>query len=101
MFTVVFRRLFSVAKTVKANPLVIYSKTYCGYCDRAKAMLATYNPSVVEVDLSPDADAITRELMEMTGQRTFPNVFVKGEHIGGSSDVADGLSDGTIQDKLS
>lgn len=40
-------------------------------------------------------------LLELTGQRTVPNVFVKGQHIGGSDAVAAALASGHITDLLS
>jgi len=40
-------------------------------------------------------------LYELTGQRTVPNVFVKGQHIGGSDAVAAALANGRITEILS
>jgi len=44
---------------------------------------------VVELDELPqnDGSIIQRELYEVTGQRTVPNVFIRGMHIGGNSNV--------------
>jgi glutaredoxin 3 len=44
---------------------------------------------VVELDELPQNDGkiIQGELYEVTGQRTVPNVFIRGMHIGGNSDV--------------
>lgn len=41
------------------------------------------------------------ELLSISGQRTVPNVYVKGHHIGGSDAVAGALSDGRIVDLIS
>jgi glutaredoxin 3 len=89
-------RLFSVQATIGANRLVIYSKTYCPYCIRAKSMLSEFKPSIVEVDLVPNGDEISKELRAMTAQGTFPNVFARGEHIGGSTDVVEQLENGSL-----
>lgn len=44
---------------------------------------------VIELDEQPQQDGpmIQHELFEMTAQRTVPNVFIRGIHIGGNSDV--------------
>lgn len=46
---------------------------------------------VIELDELPQDDGgiIQRELYEISGQRTVPNVFIRGMHIGGNSDVQD------------
>ncbi|KAI5407109.1 Glutaredoxin-C1, variant 2 [Lathyrus oleraceus] len=64
-----------------SSPVFVFSKTYCGYCKRVKDLLkqigATYK--VLELD--------TETLAEWTGQRTVPNVFIGGKHIGGCDSV--------------
>ena len=39
-------------------------------------------------------------LYDMTGQRTVPNVWVKGKHIGGADDTFKALADGSLEDLL-
>ena len=39
-------------------------------------------------------------LFELTGQETVPNIFIGGKHIGGNSDLQDGLKKGSVQTKL-
>ncbi|XP_052731890.1 glutaredoxin-C1 isoform X2 [Vigna angularis] len=62
---------------VSSFPVVVFSKTNCGYCKRVKDLFqqlgATYK--VVELDIET--------LIEWTGLRTVPNVFIGGKHIGG------------------
>lgn len=50
---------------------------------------------VIELDEQPgdDGPLIQQELFEITGQRTVPNVFIRGLHIGGNSDVQELLKD--------
>lgn len=45
-------------------------------------------------------EAIQAYLLEKTGQRTVPNVFVNKTHIGGSDDLAKAERDGTLQKLL-
>ncbi|KAK2442901.1 glutaredoxin [Trifolium repens] len=72
-----------------SSPVVVFSKTYCGYCNRVKALLkqlgATYK--VLELDTESDGGDIQAALAEWTGQRTVPNVFIGGKHIGGCDSV--------------
>ncbi|KAH7550479.1 hypothetical protein JRO89_XS13G0199500 [Xanthoceras sorbifolium] len=76
---------------VSSNPVVVFSKTYCGYCQRVKQLLtqlgATYK--VIELDEESDGSKIQAALLEWTGQRTVPNVFIGGKHIGGCDSVVE------------
>lgn len=44
---------------------------------------------IVELDRMPEGDGakIQAELLTLTGQRTVPNIFIGGKHIGGNSDL--------------
>ncbi|KAI9495656.1 thioredoxin-like protein, partial [Zychaea mexicana] len=73
------------------HPLTVFSKTYCPYSRKAKAILNEYPLKVpyyvVEVDLRADAVEVKRVLGENTGRDTFPNVFVNGQSIGGATEL--------------
>ncbi len=65
----------------------IYTTTFCGYCVAAKALLAKRGVSYEEVDCS--ADPATRAwLVEQTGQRTVPQIFIAGVPIGGFTELS-------------
>ncbi|XP_061357016.1 glutaredoxin [Gastrolobium bilobum] len=68
-----------------SSPVLVFSKTYCGYCKRVKDLLtqlgATYK--VVELDMESDGGDIQSALAEWTGRATVPNVFIGGKYIGG------------------
>jgi len=72
-------------------PLVIFSKTYCPYSKKAKALIQRYNvqpqPLIIEVDLREDADVIKAQLHRLTGRATFPNIIIQARSIGGSDDI--------------
>ncbi|KAI9315695.1 hypothetical protein BX666DRAFT_1860740 [Dichotomocladium elegans] len=79
-----------VQATLRNNPVVLYSKTYCPYCRHAKMILNKYcsdNYTIIEVDLRRDAQEMKQALYEISGRHTFPNVFVDGKSIGGSDDL--------------
>ncbi|KAH9776230.1 glutaredoxin-C1 [Citrus sinensis] len=63
---------------VSSNPVVVFSKTYCGYCTTVKELLKQLGTSfkVVELDIESDGSKIQAALAEWTGQRTVPNVFI-------------------------
>jgi glutaredoxin 3 len=69
------------------NDIMVFSKSYCPYCDATKALFDRMdgaNPKIIELDLVENGPAIQAALQEITGQRTVPNVFIKGTHIGGN-----------------
>ncbi|GFQ07723.1 glutaredoxin, partial [Phtheirospermum japonicum] len=74
---------------VASNPVVVFSKSYCPYCVAVKELLrklgATYK--VIELNNESDGSEIQAALKEWTGQRTVPNVFIGGKHIGGCDDT--------------
>ncbi|KAI5083858.1 hypothetical protein GOP47_0000027 [Adiantum capillus-veneris] len=70
---------------VASNPVVVFSKTYCPYCMEVKQLLSNLGVkmAVIELDRESDGQAVQSALSEWTGQRTVPNVFIGGKHIGG------------------
>ena len=55
---------------------------------------------VHELDEMPNGYAIQDELYRKTGQRTVPNVFVRGQHIGGNDDTQAAYRSGKLQKLL-
>ena len=87
----------AVKKAIASHDVVVFSKTYCPYCRRAKDTLAeavseasASAPHVVELDTLAGGEgaAMQDALRELTGQSTVPNVFIRGQHVGGSDTVA-------------
>ncbi len=64
----------------------VYTKQYCPFCVRAKALLQRKGVAFEEIDVEND-DARRAWLVEASGQRTVPQVFVDGRPLGGFSDV--------------
>ncbi|KAI0779498.1 thioredoxin-like protein [Fomes fomentarius] len=73
------------------HPLVVFSKTYCPYSQRAKELLGSYElepaPKIVELNVRTDGEQVQAILARLTGRRTVPNVLLKGSSIGGSDDI--------------
>ncbi|BDG07362.1 glutaredoxin 3 [Anaeromyxobacter paludicola] len=64
----------------------IYTKKVCPYCTSAKRLLDKKGVRYAEVDVEDD-DAKRLWLVEVTGQRTVPQIFAAGKPLGGFSDI--------------
>ena len=64
----------------------VYSKENCPYCVRAKSLLVRKGVPYEEIDVEND-DAKRAWLVEATGQRTVPQIFVDGRSLGGYTDI--------------
>ena len=64
----------------------VYTKKVCPYCTRAKALLGRKGVPYEEIDVEND-DALRAWLVQATGQRTVPQIFVGDRSLGGFSDV--------------
>jgi glutaredoxin 3 len=67
--------------------LEIYTTPSCPYCVRAKRLLAERRIAYVEIDLAED-DALRAEVVQRTGRRTVPQIFIDGRSIGGFEELA-------------
>jgi len=71
--------------TVQAK-VVVYTTDYCPYCVRALALLRSKGADPIEIDVTNDQEK-RRWLLETTGQRTVPQVFINGKPVGGFTDI--------------
>lgn len=73
-------------KLIKENKVMLFSKTTCPFCTKVKELFKSLNEKfvVLELDKMSEGTAIRDFLYEKTGQKTVPNVFVKGSHLGGN-----------------
>lgn len=68
------------------QPVRVYSTQICPYCVRAKMLLKDRNIAFEEIDVTGDHDK--RDwLVETTGRRTVPQIFIGDEAIGGFDDL--------------
>jgi glutaredoxin 3 len=66
----------------------MYATGVCPYCLMAERLLKSKGVSEIEkirVDLEPER---RQEMMERTGRRTVPQIYVGDRHIGGYDDLA-------------
>ncbi len=68
--------------------IVMYTTEVCPYCVRAKQLLRNKGVTEIEeirVDLQPE---LRVAMMEKTGRRTVPQIYIDEHHIGGYDDLA-------------
>jgi glutaredoxin 3 len=65
----------------------MYTTAVCPYCIRAKQILQSKGVTQIEevrVDTNPDE---RMRMMEITGRRTVPQIFIGDTHVGGCDDL--------------
>jgi glutaredoxin 3 len=67
----------------------IYTREYCGYCTRAKALLERKGVAFSEFPAGDNADLRREMIQRANGGSTYPQVFINGRHVGGSDDLHD------------
>lgn len=68
--------------------IVMYTTTYCGYCERARRVLRARQIPFDEVDVTRDP-ARRRQVILETGHRTVPVILIDGQLLGGSDELVD------------
>ncbi len=64
----------------------IYTKSWCPYSTRAKALLDRKSVSYEEIDVTDDSFKES-EMVERSSRQTVPQIFIDGYHLGGSDDL--------------
>ncbi|XP_072171149.1 uncharacterized protein [Diadema setosum] len=88
---------------VQANRIMVFSKSYCPFCLKAKEVLqevGVKNAEVLEIEERSDEQEIQDVLKDMTGVRTVPSVFVDQEYLGGGTDLERMKDGGQLQTLL-
>jgi glutaredoxin 3 len=69
------------------QPVKMYTTAVCPYCVRAKQILKAKGVAQIEeirIDTNPEQRAL---MMELTGRRTVPQIFIGQTHVGGCDDL--------------
>lgn len=66
--------------------VIMYTRTYCPYCDQAKALLNRYGIAITEINIDTDPTK-AQEMIEKSQRRSVPQIFINEEHIGGCDDL--------------
>lgn len=81
------------------KPVVMYTTQICPYCIRAKMLLKDKGIPFQEIDVSGDHEK-RAWLVEATGRRTVPQIFIGDEPIGGFDDLRALQLSGELDKKL-
>ena len=68
--------------------VLMYTSATCPYCNAAERLLANKGVTAIDkvhIDLEPER---RDEMIERTGRRTVPQIFIRERHIGGFDDLA-------------
>lgn len=68
--------------------VVMYSTTVCPYCAMAERLLKSRGVSTIDKILIDRDDSLRAEMMEKTGRRTVPQIFIGDTHVGGFDDLS-------------
>ncbi|KAJ4919678.1 hypothetical protein JOQ06_026326 [Pogonophryne albipinna] len=88
---------------IDSNQVMVFSKSYCPYCVKVKDLFKELKLefNVMELDLIEDGTNYQDMLLEMTGQKSVPNVFINKTHVGGCDKTLQAHKDGSLQQLLS
>jgi glutaredoxin 3 len=71
------------------SPVLIYTRPFCGYCERAKSLLEKKGVAYEEIVASMDPE-MRKQMQERSGGRmTYPQIFVGDHHVGGCDELMD------------
>ena len=89
---------------VKSNQVVIFSKTYCPFCAKAKKLILNIVPkskvTIVELDQIHHGSKVQRTLGDITGASTVPRIFINHVFVGGCSNIVELDSTGQLKKLL-
>jgi glutaredoxin 3 len=67
--------------------IIIFTKSYCPYCVKAKQLLKNKNITVIELDITNNQSLIEEMLLKSSGRKTVPQIFIDDFHVGGCDDL--------------
>jgi len=70
-----------------APPVSMYTRALCGYCAAARELLKAKGVEFTELDATLNSK-LRREMVERSGLRSFPQIFIGEQHVGGYDDLA-------------
>ena len=81
------------------STITMYTTEPCGFCRQAKALLQARGVDYEEVNLARDPDG-RADLVDLTGQMTFPQIVIEGRSIGGFRELLDADRSGRLEQLL-
>jgi glutaredoxin 3 len=79
--------------------VVMYATGWCPFCDRARALLERKGVHYTEIDLESEPQR-RAEMIERSGRRSVPQIFIDGRPIGGSEELDELDASGALDQLL-
>merc|ERR1712070_351297 len=91
-----------IKSTIASDKVVVFSKDYCPFCLSTKKLLDGMGVkyTTIEINLLPNGPDYQAALTTISGQRTVPNVFIGGTHLGGNDDTQRAAKSGKLAELL-
>ena len=92
----------NVQDLINNNKVMIFSKSYCPFAAKAKKIFTDGGVAghIIEMDQIDGGDAMQSALKDLSGQRTVPNVYINGKHLGGCDDCVAAKGNGKLKEML-
>ena len=68
--------------------IVLYTTMWCPYCHRARALLEKKGVAFTDIDIVEHPERRQEMIRRAGGRTSVPQIFIDGEHIGGSDELA-------------
>ncbi len=78
----------------------IYTKTFCGFCVRARSLLEAKGVEFDEYVIDGGGPKREEMIQRASGRTTVPQIFIDGRHVGGCTDLFALERDGKLNDLL-
>src|SRR5437660_12923035 len=78
----------------------LYTTMFCPYCARARALLARKGVAYTEIDIIEEPARRDEMIRRAGGRTSVPQIFINGEHIGGSDELVARDRAGELDAKL-
>lgn len=82
------------------NQVIIYSKTVCPFCVRAKQWLTEHGLTCTEINIEDSAELREEMMQKSGGRRTVPQIFINNCYIGGYDDLLEAEQSGLLKKVL-
>ena len=70
-----------------ASHVIVFSSPFCGYCAAAKRLLMNKGADFIEINILTNPER-RQVMIELSGRRSVPQIFVGGQHIGGYTELS-------------